>query len=66
MRNSTLSQVVETKADFWKKILFYLFTNNSRNPLKKTFKTQIDFLSEYEQVSDEKNTWVFLSLTTQN
>jgi len=53
MRNSTLSQVVETKADFWEKVFFYLFTNNSRNPFKKkTFKTQIDFLSEYEQVSD--------------
>jgi hypothetical protein len=62
MRNSTLSQVVETKTDFWEKVFFNLFTNNSRNP----FKTQIDFLNEYEQVSDGENTWVFPSLTTQN
>jgi hypothetical protein len=46
---------VKTEADSWENILFYLFINNSRNPLKKkTFKTQINFLSENKQANDEK------------
>ena len=43
MRNSTLSQVVETKADFWK--YFSIYSQTIQDTHKKKIKTQIYFLN---------------------
>jgi hypothetical protein len=52
MRNSTLNQVMETKADF-KSILLSIH-EQFKKLIKKKFKTQIYFLNKYKQVNNEK------------
>jgi hypothetical protein len=64
MRNSTLNQVMETKADF-KSILLSIH-EQFKKLIKKKLKTQIYFLNKYKQVNNEKILEFFLSLTTQN